>query len=202
MPFSTYSGLRAAVADWLVRTDLTTQIIDFVALAEARINRDLRVREMVSQASDTVSTQTLAVPSDFIEVLRFTLDTASDLPLEYRPVEDSEQRVAGVSSGQPRWFSIVGSSFRFYPAPDGEYTYTLDYYAKVPALASTSSNWLLAKAPDLYLAASLVEGFGFLMEPDNQAAWDVRYQRSLAALHAAEARSKRTSGPHRMRVVA
>ena len=36
----TYSGLKASVADWLKRTDLTSNIPDLVKLAEARIARD------------------------------------------------------------------------------------------------------------------------------------------------------------------
>lgn len=203
MALDSYSNLQAAISDWLVRPDLTTQIPDFIALAEARINRELRVREMVTQATGTVATQSLAIPSDFVEVKRFTLDTASDMPLEYRPLEDSELRVAGTTSGQPRWFSVLGSEWRLYPAPDGSYSYTLDYYAKVPKLsASNTSNWLLVKAPDLYLYGALAEAYSFLLEEDREQYWASRFDRVKGSLHLAEARTKRTSGPRRMRVVA
>lgn len=203
MSLATYSALIASIASWLARTDLTATIPDFVTLAEARINRELRCREMIEQTTGSLSTQTLAIPSDFVEAMRLTLDTESDMPLEYRPVEDSELRVAGTTSGEPKWFSVVGSNFRFYPAPDGEYTYTLDYYASLPPLGgSNPTNWLLTKVPDLYLAAALKEGFDFLLEPDSSAVWDGRYREVLRSLHGAEARAKRTSAGRRMRVVA
>lgn len=203
MALATYSDLKTAVASWLARSDLTLTIPDFITLAEARINRELRTREMVEQETAAVSTQALAIPDDFVEVLRFTLDTESDRPLEYRPVEDSDLRVAGVTSGQPRWFSVVGGEFRFYPAPDGEYTYTLDYYARVPALSdSATSNWLLTKAPDLYLYGALCESAPFLQEDARLGVWESRFQAAKRSLHAAEARAKRTSGSRRMRVIA
>lgn len=202
MALATYSDLKSAVADWLVRTDLGLKIPDFIALAEARINRELRTREMISTATASVSTQAITIPSDFIEVYRFVLDTESDVPLEYRPAEDSERRTAGVTSGEPQWFSVVGTQFRLYPTPDGEYTYTLDYYGKVPALSdSASTNWLLTKAPDLYLFGALKEGAGYLLDTATEQAWDAKFQMVKRSLHLAEARSKRTSGPRRSRIL-
>lgn len=203
MAFDSYNSLQSAVADWLVRTDLSSQIVDCIRLTEARVNRELRVREMIAQESSTISTQALSIPTDFIEVYRLTLDTETDKPLEYRPLEDSESRVGGITSGQPKWFSVVGDEFRFYPSPDGSYTYTLDYYQKVPTLsASQTSNWLLVKAPDLYLAGTLSEAYGLLLEEERQTYWGNRFDAVKRSLHAAEARSKRTSAPRRMRVVA
>lgn len=202
MALATFDDLKGAIASWLVRTDLTAAIPDFITLAESRINRELRVREMVTQDSDTIAVQDLAVPSDFIEVVRLTLDTATDKPLEYRPIEDSESRVAGVTSGEPRWFSILGGNFRFYPAPDGPYTYTLDYYAKVQALSdSNTTNWLLAKAPDVYLFASLAEAYAFLLEEERETYWTGRFEKARMSLQSADSRAKRTSGPRRARVL-
>lgn len=202
MALATYSDLQSAIADWLVRDDLTTRIPDFVTLAEARINRELRCREMVTQATGTIATSTLAVPSDFVEAVMLTLDTVSDAPLEYRPLEDSQLRNAGATSGQPRWYSISGEEFVFFPTPDGSYDYTLTYYAAVPALTDTDNeNWLLTKAPDLYLFGALKEANGLLMEGDAEASWDAKYQTTLASIHGSEARSKRTSGPWRSRVL-
>ena len=42
-----YASLQAAVADYLNREDLTTQIQTFIQLAEAKFNRELRVRDML-----------------------------------------------------------------------------------------------------------------------------------------------------------
>jgi hypothetical protein len=198
----TYSDIKSSVSDWLVRDDLTDRSADFIALAESRLNRELRVREMISQATGTISTQTIQIPGDFVEVLRLTLDTSADMPLEYRPVEDSEIRVAGSTSGQPSWFSVIGSNLKLYPIPDGSYDYTLDYYATIPALSDTNTtNWLLEKAPDIYLFGALSEAAPFLMDDARVPFWESRFQAAKRSLNSAEIRAKRTSGPRRMRVL-
>ena len=40
MALNTYSGLQASFANFLARSDLGTEIIDFIALAESEINDD------------------------------------------------------------------------------------------------------------------------------------------------------------------
>jgi hypothetical protein len=199
---STYSDLQTAVADWLVRTDLTARIPDFIRLVESRLNRELRVREMITQETGSITTNELAVPTDFVETFRFMLDTASEIPLEYRPIEDWDLRVSGGTSGQPRGYSVSGTEFRFYPTPDTTYAYTLDYYAKIPALSDTNtSNWLLAKAPDVYLYGSLVEASAFLLDDGRVSLLDSKFMAARNSLKAAESRARRTSSPRRAKVL-
>lgn len=203
MALATYSDLVSAIADWVARTDLTSRIPDFVVLAEARMNRVLRVREMLTEVSGSLSAQSLTLPADFVETYRIRLDTETDVPLEYRPIEDSDLRVAGLTTGEPKWFSILGTSMLFYPSPDSTYTYTLDYYARVPALTSGApTNWLLTKAPDAYLFGALAEAEPFLQNDSRVGIWEAKYQAAVAALNGAESRAKRTSAARRMRVVA
>jgi len=45
MSFTSYSDLQTTIAGYLARTDLTTQIPDFIRLAETRLRRDLRILE-------------------------------------------------------------------------------------------------------------------------------------------------------------
>ena len=44
MAFDTYANLKTAIANFLARDDLTTQIPDFISLAEARMSRELDTR--------------------------------------------------------------------------------------------------------------------------------------------------------------
>ena len=44
MAISNYSELKAAIADWLNRSDLTDSIPDFIALAETRHKRDFKIK--------------------------------------------------------------------------------------------------------------------------------------------------------------
>ena len=42
MALSNYTELKASIADFLNRDDLTSVIPDFITLAESQINRDIR----------------------------------------------------------------------------------------------------------------------------------------------------------------
>jgi hypothetical protein len=67
------------------------------------------------------------------------------------------------SSGQPRFFCLAGTSFRFAPVPDATYSSTLTYYAKVPALSAVATtNWLLTRRPDIYLAACRFYAYDYI----------------------------------------
>ena len=47
MALTTYNELKTSLADWLNRQDLTSTIPDFISLAEAQIERQLRTRQMI-----------------------------------------------------------------------------------------------------------------------------------------------------------
>ena len=46
MALDTYANLQTAIANFLARDDLTTEIVDFIKLTAADINRRLLVRAM------------------------------------------------------------------------------------------------------------------------------------------------------------
>ena len=48
MSLSTYSDLQTSIANYLARSDLTSQIPDFITFAENRLRRELRIRQMLS----------------------------------------------------------------------------------------------------------------------------------------------------------
>ena len=51
MAISNYSELKAAIADWLDRSDLTDSIPDFITLAETRHRRDFKIRRMETRVT-------------------------------------------------------------------------------------------------------------------------------------------------------
>ena len=74
MAITTYSDLKTTVANYLARSDLTSVIPDFIQLAEYRLQRDLRIRQMlvVATASTTAGDSTLGLPTDFYRCAIFT----------------------------------------------------------------------------------------------------------------------------------
>ena len=66
-----YSTLQTDVADWAMRDDLGSVIPSFIARAEEEIFKahrtPLRVREMETEATLTVTSLAAQLPADFLE---------------------------------------------------------------------------------------------------------------------------------------
>ena len=85
MAISNYTELKTAVANWLDRDDLTDRIPEFIALAESRFNRLLRIRAMESKqtASTVAGQQNLALPARFIQMRNLQINTSPVTPMQY-----------------------------------------------------------------------------------------------------------------------
>jgi hypothetical protein len=127
MALTTYSGLKASIADWLNRSDLTNQIDDFIGLAEADFNAKLRIRQMEQIDAITIDSETETVPTGFIGVRSFyILSAGTKYALEYITPHNMFEIKAGSTTARPRVYTIesdnAAESLRFGPAPDSAYT--------------------------------------------------------------------------------
>jgi hypothetical protein len=202
MALSTYTELKASVADWLNRTDLTSVIPDFIALAEAQIERTLRTRQMIVRATASIDTEYSAVPADFLETKSIKLNTNPVTALTFESVDalDSLKSTTYISAGKPQYFSIVGGQVRVLPVPDSTYTAELIYYAKLSKLSgSNATNWLLTQAPDVYLYGSLMQAAPYLKDDSRVAVWAAIYTRGLEELQVADDRGATSGGSIMMR---
>ena len=79
MAITTYAELQAAAAAWLIRGDLTARIKEFIALAEARLNRVVRKRqaEVDYPLTATTSSRTIALPATFSEPLNLWIERST-----------------------------------------------------------------------------------------------------------------------------
>ena len=85
----TYSGLQSSIATWLDRDDLDDVIPDFITLAEARLNENLRVAAMESTtALSLVSGGNAVLPSDFLDARMVLAMPAGTDPTVAQPVLD------------------------------------------------------------------------------------------------------------------
>lgn len=177
MAITNYTELKASIADWLNRQDLTAQIPDFIALAEARINRTLRVREMLVRRRTVTPNQFIALPVDYLETFQLQLPPDStgqpNEPLRYIGPDEISVLSAKNITGKTRYYTIIDGAFELLPAPSsGGVELTITYYAKIPVLSSTlPTNWLLTKAPDVYLYASLLTAAPYLNNDERVPVW-------------------------------
>lgn len=185
MALATYTDLQTAVANWLNRTDLTAYIPDFIALAEARIARDLRLRSQVT--STTISTvagsQAASLPTGWLEFENVSVSSSPDVQLNYVNIQHLDTKFPNNSyTGCPVVYSIEGQQILFGPVPDAVYTVNVLYYKRLDALSVTPTNWLLTNHPSIYLFSTLAESAPFLKDDDRILIWEQKYKADVDKL--------------------
>lgn len=197
MPQNTYDELLAQVQTYLARSDLAAQVPDFIRLAEVQIRRRLRVREQQRRATGTVAAE-ITLPGDFLEPVVFRINSSPPRLPEYRP-PDVFMAYDASTSGEAKYFTIIGQILYLWPNPGSTQTYDLWYFQFMEGLsASVQSNALLAGHPDIYLYAALAEAEPYLMNDERVAFWRQRVDRGIAELNGRERRTRSAGGQNRM----
>jgi hypothetical protein len=190
MAITTYAELQAAAANWLVRGDLTARVPEFIALAEARLNRVLRARLAESEAALTaaVGARTIPLPAEFAEPLALWLVTGSARDA-LRFIEPS---LLGASSlqGRPRSWSIDAGALAFDRPCDQAYGFVLRMLTKFALSDAAPANALLSDYPDAYLFATLAEAGPFLRDDALAAAYDAWLERAIGEINTKDARAR------------
>lgn len=202
MALTTYTELKAAVASWLKDASLTTQIVDFITLGEARIFAELNVRAMETQGSvNTVGgTSTVALPTGYGAAKWLYIDTDPKVRLEYASGEQIFMTYAGSQSGQPRVFCPEGDNWRLGPTPDGVYTIQYLIYKNPTALSgSTATNTLFPRYNYLYLYAALIEAFNYLEDEAQVQKYEALYKRFLSMAKAEDEMDRHSGSTLRVR---
>jgi hypothetical protein len=191
---TTYAGLQTEAASYLGRADLTAIIPTFIALAEAKFNRTLRTRDMITKdAAFSITGEYVAVPTGFLEAKAFMLNASPRQELTFMP-DDTQVDMYPTSNETPLFYSIVGSNFRFAPVPSTTVTATLTYYKAIVALATTSPNWLLTSHPDIYLYGTLMEAAPYLHDDSRISLWAAGLRECVGQLKTQDARSNTANG--------
>lgn len=156
--YSDYLDLRLAVSEKVGNRAISDVFPRLVQSAEAMLNTKLRHRKQLTDATLTFASGVATLPTDFLEMLH---------------VYDAQSRVMRqVTISQTK---LSGSQYQSYAIDDASvYIYGLTgdrdctYYAKLSTLTTslTTSNWLLATYPAVYLYAVGVEAANFLNDPD------------------------------------
>jgi len=185
MAISTYSELTTAVANWLDRDDLTLRIPEFVTLAEAKFNRTLRLRSMEAKyTADTVAGQrNLALPTGYIQMRNFQVNTSPLTTLSYVTPEIYDRLWGGSTLGIPKFYTILANEVSFGPIPASVVEVEMLFYKNFTNLSSTvATNWLITNAPDAYLYGSMVQAEPFIMNDERVALWGAFLNKAIQEL--------------------
>lgn len=206
MALSTFTELKDAIADWLDRSDLTARIPDFIALAEARINRELRIRPMEVRSTmyATVDQQYFNLPGGYIQMRNIQLNTNPTTPLEYITPEMLDRLYGSTTTGKPRAYTLIGDEIQLAPIPDSAYQIEMAFYEKFTALGdgtsgTVTSNWLTKNAPDILLYGALMEAEPFIKNDERVAVWLNGYGNAIDKLQKADQRDRHSGSAMRVR---
>ena len=183
----TYSELKSLLADYLHRTDLTAKIPGFIALAESFLFRELSIKELEIAVTGTAIDGLIALPADCASVGRVTVSLSG-----HESAIDYASNPHAYPAGEAATYTLESGGLRLdSPAS----VYTLYYAPKLTALGDlNTSNWLLANAPDLYLAASQLEGARYTRDAEQIA---LLSNTLPALLDSVQRLTKRTGQPQR-----
>lgn len=202
MALANYTDLQASIADFLNRDDLTTQIPDFIKMAESVLNRTMRHWRMEDRVTAVLNTQYTSLPTNFIEPVRMILtgDKVSAVEL-VGALEISQLRAdANDTKGRPRNYAILDQSIEVFPTPDQDYTFEMVYVETLPPLASNTTNWLLDEYPEAYLYGSLVHSAPYLQEDARLQTWSALYQAAVSAINEDGLRAKTSGSGRRIKI--
>jgi hypothetical protein len=188
---SSYASLQTTIGEQRERTDaaFASQLTTFIALAEAKLNRTLRVRlNKVDDATLTssASSRLIALPSDFLDPIAVWLTTSSVRTL-LRPYNAGTDSLS-TTNGTPKAWAINGANIEFDCPLAASETFTIRYRKKLFDLATTSPNWLLTNHPDIYLYASLIEAADWENDDNGVLKYDARLKSAVAELERQESR--------------
>jgi hypothetical protein len=203
MSLTSYSDLKTTVASYLGRSDLTSVIPDFISLAELRLQRTLRIRQMLKTvtASTTAADRTVGLPSDFLQMRDLYVQGSPRQVLSYMAPSAFSRNARADETGKPQFYTLRADEIELAPFPDTSYTLEMLYYAK-PAMLSDSntSNIFLANCPDALLYGSLLEAEPYLMNDARLQVWSGFYQNAIGAISESDEGAEYSGVPLQIKV--
>lgn len=188
MSITNYTELQTAVSAWAHRS--VAQVTDFIDLGETRINAALssRLAEVEVELTGTIGSRYITLPTGYVANRGLWLTTYGNrIEIYYVPPEDLP--VIDNSNSQPTYYTIDGANLAFDCLQSDAFTYTFRY-KKGYDIASTTTNDMLTRYPNVYLYAALREASFFANDDNNAQKWEAAYQIALQECISSEFESK------------
>lgn len=195
MTITSYATLQSEIASWLNRDDLTSIIPTFIQFVESDVNSRLRHQKMVVRAQATSNQEYVQLPSDWLEAINIHIVDGAQ-PLRFVTLDEADRINKQQIITQPSFYSIMDDALEIVPAPESNIDIEMIYYGKITSLSNqNTSNWLLVKAPDLYLYGSLVHAAPYLLDDQRVGLFANMYNSRLEALALESDKAVHSGGP-------
>ena len=164
MALATYSDLQTYVTELMAREDLLGNAADWITLAEARLNREIPAVETDVTLTGVASSRRIDVSSYSVvsPLALFLIDTDGD---EVEMVRKADGTFPYTDTpDQPRFWAMDGSNIDFDCPLDTAYTFRFRIRQRYALSDLVPTNWLLTNHPDIYIAATLIWGGGYIRD--------------------------------------
>jgi len=183
MALSNYTDLKANIADYLARTDLTSVIPTFISLAETRLGRDVRLMEMLTQQNIAVTNAVATMPSNFLQLREIHFEGNPNITLEYQAPDLFYRNMLQNSANEPYYYTFIDNTIVFAPTGTPANVSML-YFAQPTALSDSNlTNAFTSVCMDALLYASLAEASIYLMDDARLQTWSPLYDRAVASIY-------------------
>lgn len=191
--FADYLDLRVAVAEHVGNRNISDVLPRLVQQAEARLNQKLRHRSQITSGTLTFTTGEAPLPTGYLEMIN-VFD-----PFSCAMKQGSLADVKRVGSQYNR-YAVDGTNVIIYGLSG---TREYDYFAKLPTLTTSvsTSNWLLAAYPAVYLYAVGVEAAKFLRDAELAQASEQLLTQAMSEMKVDDERARWGNATVRMQMV-
>jgi len=191
----TYSDLVATIAAYMHRSDLATISATFVALAESRIYRDCRVKEMITTQTIAYTGNTMPLPDRYQELRSVTYRGGPWGPYALRSVGQHLIPLMSEAGTSPQAYSTEGTLLQIEPGADGKEFDLLYYAGLAPLGVSNQSNAMLDAYPGMFLYGSLLEAAIYVQDPQLTAQFTQSYNTEVQNANSTNAWSRWGESP-------
>jgi hypothetical protein len=184
MTIASYADLKRAIVDWANKPEIEQAVGSFVQFAEARFNRELRTQQQIARKRATSDQQFVALPEDWLEAKNIQLNTDPPRRLQFVTLDEADEMRARGSLTHVSFYSIAGLSLELLPTPDSDVEIEMIYWRTIPPLSDAEpTNWLLSRAPDLYLHAALLQASAYLETDARVPLWEAAVTQTINNLN-------------------
>lgn len=185
-----YAGLKTSVSDWLQNNAVTAGVAQVIQMAEARLKNDTVLRSIELQLTGNLTQPIIFMPADLNVLQRVVVyRDATEHSVLYAAPGKAERQTNSV--GFPQYYNLMDQALHLYPTPDAEYRYIIYYIPVILDLSDAApTNWLLERAPNVYLFASLKAAAVYVKDGMAAQMYEQEYQTALAGLQSADDRTR------------
>lgn len=191
--FADYLDLRVAVSEHVGNRDISDVMPRLVQMAEAMLNQKIRHRSQITAGTLTFTTGAATLPTDFLEMI--SVYDPWGVAMQAGSLSDVKR-----TGSQYSRYAINGSQIMIYGISGDR---DIEYFAKIPTLTTSISttNWLLAAYPSVYLYAVGVEAAKFLRDAELSAATEGLLQQAILSMSVDDERARWSNATVRVQMV-